>query len=87
LIVGRKKPERTGITPARKPESRSETVNRSYRPMEGMETAGDEKSVTHAQVRFIGKSLRDLDLRNRYGIQVIAVRELVPQDFTCSRAL
>ena len=55
--------------------------------MEGMETAGDEKSVTHAQVRFIGKSLRDLDLRNRYGIQVIAVRELVPQDFTCSRAL
>src|SRR4030042_2070341 len=28
--------------------------------------------------RFIGKSLRDLDLRNKYGIQVIAVRELVP---------
>jgi len=29
--------------------------------------------------RFIGKSLRDLDLRNKYGIQVIAVRELVPE--------
>jgi trk/ktr system potassium uptake protein len=29
--------------------------------------------------RFIGKSLRDLDLRNRYGIQVIAVRELIPE--------
>jgi trk system potassium uptake protein TrkA len=29
--------------------------------------------------RFIGKSLRDLDLRNKYGIQVIAVRELIPE--------
>ncbi len=29
--------------------------------------------------KFIGKSLRDLDLRNKYGIQVIAVRELVPE--------
>ena len=29
--------------------------------------------------RFIGKSLRELDLRNKYGIQVIAVRELVPE--------
>jgi trk system potassium uptake protein TrkA len=29
--------------------------------------------------RFIGKSLRDLDLRNRYGVQVLAVRELVPE--------
>jgi len=29
--------------------------------------------------RFIGKSLRDLDLRNKYGIQVIAIRELVPE--------
>jgi trk system potassium uptake protein TrkA len=28
---------------------------------------------------FIGKSLRDLDLRNKYGVQVIAVRELVPE--------
>ena len=29
--------------------------------------------------RFIGKSLRELDLRNKYGIQVIAIRELVPE--------
>jgi trk system potassium uptake protein TrkA len=29
--------------------------------------------------RFIGKSLRDLDLRNKYGIQILAVRELVPE--------
>jgi trk system potassium uptake protein TrkA len=29
--------------------------------------------------KFIGKSLKDLDLRNKYGIQVIAVRELVPE--------
>ena len=29
--------------------------------------------------RLIGKSLRDLDLRNKYGIQVIAVRELIPE--------
>jgi len=29
--------------------------------------------------RFIGKSLRELDLRNQYGIQVIAVRELIPE--------
>jgi trk system potassium uptake protein TrkA len=29
--------------------------------------------------RFIGRSLRDLDLRNRFGIQVLAVRELVPE--------
>lgn len=29
--------------------------------------------------KFIGQSLRQLDLRNKYGIQVIAVRELVPE--------
>ena len=29
--------------------------------------------------KFIGKSLRDLDLRNKFGIQVIAIRELVPE--------
>jgi len=29
--------------------------------------------------RFIGKSLRELDLRNKYGIQVIAVREIIPE--------
>ena len=28
--------------------------------------------------RFIGKSLRELDLINRYGVQVIAVKEIVP---------
>jgi trk system potassium uptake protein TrkA len=27
---------------------------------------------------FIGKALRDLDLINRYGVQVVAIRELVP---------
>ena len=29
--------------------------------------------------RFIGKSLKDLDLRNKHGIQVIAIREIVPE--------
>ncbi len=29
--------------------------------------------------KFIGKTLRELDLRNKFGIQVIAVRELVPE--------
>jgi len=29
--------------------------------------------------RFIGKSLRELDLRNKYGIQILAVRELIPE--------
>jgi trk system potassium uptake protein TrkA len=29
---------------------------------------------------FIGKQLADLDLINRYGIQVIAVKELVPEN-------
>ncbi len=28
---------------------------------------------------FIGKSLRELDLRRRYGIQVIAVKEIIPE--------
>jgi trk system potassium uptake protein TrkA len=31
---------------------------------------------------FIGKSLKELDLINRYGIQVVAVRELVPERVT-----
>ncbi|MBS3818785.1 TrkA family potassium uptake protein [bacterium] len=31
---------------------------------------------------FIGKSLRDLDLRNKYGVQVIAVKELIPEKTT-----
>lgn len=29
--------------------------------------------------KFIGKSLKELDLRNKYGIQVIAIRELIPE--------
>lgn len=29
--------------------------------------------------KFIGKSLKELDLRNKYGVQVIAVRELIPE--------
>lgn len=32
--------------------------------------------------KFIGKSLKELDLRNKYGIQVIAVRELIPEKTT-----
>jgi trk system potassium uptake protein TrkA len=32
--------------------------------------------------KFIGKSLKELDLRNKYGIQVIAIRELVPERTT-----
>ncbi|MBN1272595.1 MAG: TrkA family potassium uptake protein [Candidatus Aminicenantes bacterium] len=31
---------------------------------------------------FIGKSLKELDLRNKYGIQVIAIRGLVPEKIT-----
>ncbi len=30
-------------------------------------------------VKFIGKSLKELDLRNKYGIQVIAIKELIPE--------
>lgn len=29
--------------------------------------------------KFIGRSLKELDLRNKYGIQVIAIRELIPE--------
>lgn len=32
-----------------------------------------------APERFIGKSLKELDLRNKYGIQVIAIKELIPE--------
>jgi trk system potassium uptake protein TrkA len=31
---------------------------------------------------FVGKTLRDLDLINRLGIQVLAVREIIPKDLT-----
>lgn len=29
--------------------------------------------------KFLGKSLKELDLRNKYGIQVIAIKELIPE--------
>ncbi|MFQ6037196.1 MAG: cation:proton antiporter regulatory subunit, partial [Candidatus Aminicenantales bacterium] len=32
--------------------------------------------------KFIGKSLRELDIRNRYGVQVIAIKELIPEKIT-----
>lgn len=32
--------------------------------------------------KFIGKSLIELDLRNKYGIQVIAIKELIPEKTT-----
>ena len=32
--------------------------------------------------KFIGKSLRELDLPNKYGIQVIAIREIIPEKTT-----
>jgi len=32
--------------------------------------------------KFIGKSLKELDLRNKFDIQVIAVRELIPEKIT-----
>lgn len=37
-----------------------------------------------AAKKFIGKSLKDLQLRNTYGVQVIAIRELVPERMTMS---
>jgi trk system potassium uptake protein TrkA len=32
--------------------------------------------------KFIGKNLRELDLRNKYGVQVIAIKELIPEKTT-----
>jgi len=32
--------------------------------------------------KFIGKTLKELDLRNKYGIQVIAIKELIPEKTT-----
>lgn len=32
--------------------------------------------------KFIGKTLKKLDLRNKYGIQVIAIKELIPEKTT-----
>ena len=31
---------------------------------------------------FIGKTLKDLDLRNKYGIQIIAIKEIIPEKTT-----
>lgn len=35
-----------------------------------------------APENFIGKSLKELDLRNKYGIQVIAIKEIIPEQTT-----
>ncbi len=32
--------------------------------------------------KFIGKSLKQIDLRNKYGVQVIAIKELIPEKTT-----
>lgn len=32
--------------------------------------------------KFIGKNLRDLDLRNKFGVQVIAIKEIIPEKTT-----
>ena len=32
--------------------------------------------------RFIGKSIQELDLRNKYGIQIIAIKEIIPEKTT-----
>ncbi len=32
--------------------------------------------------KFIGKSLKELDLRNKYGIHVIAIKEIIPEKTT-----
>jgi len=32
--------------------------------------------------KFLGKSLKELDLRNKYGVQVLAVKELIPEKTT-----
>jgi trk system potassium uptake protein TrkA len=35
-----------------------------------------------APEKFIGKSLKELDLRNKYGIQVMAIKEIIPEQTT-----
>lgn len=32
--------------------------------------------------KFIGKDLRELDLRNRFGVQIIAIKEIIPEKTT-----
>ncbi|HPW18647.1 MAG TPA: TrkA family potassium uptake protein [Candidatus Aminicenantes bacterium] len=45
-------------------------------------TAGVQIQELAAPASFIGRSLRDLDLINRFGVQVLAVREIVPERLT-----
>lgn len=45
-------------------------------------SAGVQIQETSAPESFIGKSLRELDLINQFGIQVLAVREIVPERVT-----
>jgi len=45
-------------------------------------SAGVHIQELSAPDSFIGKTLRDLDLINRFGIQVLAVREIVPERLT-----
>lgn len=45
-------------------------------------SAGIHIQEISAPASFIGKSLRELDLINRFGIQVLAVREIVPERLT-----
>ena len=35
-----------------------------------------------APEKFIGKSLKELDLRNKYGVQVMAIKEIIPEQTT-----
>ncbi len=32
--------------------------------------------------KFLGKSLKELDLRNKYGVQIIAIKEIIPEKTT-----
>jgi trk system potassium uptake protein TrkA len=45
-------------------------------------SAGIHIQEISAPESFIGKKLRDLDLINRFGVQVLAVREIVPERLT-----
>jgi trk system potassium uptake protein TrkA len=45
-------------------------------------SAGVHIQEISAPESFIGKSLRDLDLINQFGIQILAVREIVPERVT-----
>ncbi len=45
-------------------------------------SAGVHIQELSAPDSFIGQSLRDLDLINRFGVQILAVREIVPERLT-----